>query len=492
MVDKASTKMKAGKAAGPSGIVIEMIKAAGEKMVDSLVTLFNTIIKDGVVPKDWNMSYIVNLFKGKGDALLRGNYRGFKLQEQIMKVLEHILNVIIRDQVSIDEMQFGFMPKCGTIDAIFILRQLQEKFLSKKKNVYFAFVDLEKAFDRVPRAVLWWAMRKLGVEEWLIRVVMSMYDNAQSKVRVSNTYSNPINVSVGVHQGSVLSPLLFIIVMEALSREFRVGCPWELLYADDLVMISESLEDLKEKLRTWKQGLESKGLKVNVGKTKAMISRHDAPKSEIKSIKYPCGVCSKGTGSNSIFCTRCKKWVHHKCSGIKGRLKPDENYVCGTCANPPPVDDTPKVIEVDGDEFDIVPQFCYLGDMCGERGGCTDAVTARIRAAWKAFHHHLPILTNRGISYARRGNVFSSCVRGVLFHGSETWPMSKEDLLRLQRSDHAMIRWTCGVRLDQQHSTQSLRDKLKIDHIDDVLRWNRLRLFGHRQRQDDIEKNENY
>ena len=62
-----------------------------------------------------------------------------------MKVLEHILNVIIRDQVSIDEMQFGFMPKCGTIDAIFILRQLQEKFLNKKKNVYFAFVDLEKS-----------------------------------------------------------------------------------------------------------------------------------------------------------------------------------------------------------------------------------------------------------------------------------------------------------------------------------------------------------
>ena len=75
---------------------------------------------------------------------------------------------------------------------------------------------------------------------------------------------------------------MFIIVMEVLSREFRVGCPWELLYAHDLVMISESLKDLKEKLRTWKQGLESKGLKVNVGKTKSMISRHDTPKSEIK------------------------------------------------------------------------------------------------------------------------------------------------------------------------------------------------------------------
>ena len=55
-----------------------------------------------------------------------------------------------------------------------------------------------------------------------------MYDNAHSKVRITNSYSNPINVSEGAHQGSVLSPILFIFVMEALSRQFRTGCPWEL------------------------------------------------------------------------------------------------------------------------------------------------------------------------------------------------------------------------------------------------------------------------
>ena len=81
-----------------------------------------------------------------------------------MKVMEHILNAIIHENISIDEMQFGFMPGRSTTDAIFILRQLQEKYLGKKKNLYFAFVDLEKAFDRVPRSVLWWAMRKVGVE----------------------------------------------------------------------------------------------------------------------------------------------------------------------------------------------------------------------------------------------------------------------------------------------------------------------------------------
>ena len=91
---------------------------------------------------------------------------------------------------------------------IFILRQLQEKFLGKKKNMYFAFVDLKKAFDRVPRKVLWWAMCKLGIDECIIRTVQAMYCNAQSKVRAGSCYSGYINVSVGVHQGSVLSSIV--------------------------------------------------------------------------------------------------------------------------------------------------------------------------------------------------------------------------------------------------------------------------------------------
>ncbi|MCP4491815.1 MAG: hypothetical protein GY820_31590, partial [Gammaproteobacteria bacterium] len=70
---------------------------------------------------------------------------------------------------------------------------------------YFAFVDLEKAFDRVPRDVVWLAMRKLGVEEWLLKVVQSMYQNVRSRVRVNGECSEEFEVKVGVHQGSVLS-----------------------------------------------------------------------------------------------------------------------------------------------------------------------------------------------------------------------------------------------------------------------------------------------
>ena len=104
-------------------------------------------------------------------------------------------------------------------------------------------------------------MRKLGLEEWIVRFVQAMYTNTKSKVRVNNCYSEEFGVKVGVHQGSVLSPLLFIIVLEALSREFRTGTPWELLYADDLVVIAETEEELRSKLSKWKKGMEE--LKLN-------------------------------------------------------------------------------------------------------------------------------------------------------------------------------------------------------------------------------------
>ena len=174
------------------------------------------IIRDGKVLSDWEQSFIVCLYKGKGDALERGNYCGLKLTEQVMKILERIVDGLIRQLVSIDDSQFDFIPGRGTTDAIFVVRQLQEKYLAANKRLYMAFIDLEKAFDQVPRKVISWAPRKLGVE-WIVRLVQGMYANARSLVRVGEGYSEEFEVKVGAHQGSVLSPLLFIIVLEALS-----------------------------------------------------------------------------------------------------------------------------------------------------------------------------------------------------------------------------------------------------------------------------------
>ena len=178
------------------------------------------------------------------------------------------MDSLIRQLVSIDNSQFGVVPGRGKTDAIFVVNQLQEKYLAANKRLYMAFVDLEKAFDRVPRKVIWWALRKLSVEEWIVRLVQGMYANALSRVRVCEGYSEDFEVKVCVHQGSVLGPLLFIIVLEALSCEFRSGVAWEDLYADDLVIIAEWLEECVWRLLTWKEAMEEKGLRINAEKSK--------------------------------------------------------------------------------------------------------------------------------------------------------------------------------------------------------------------------------
>ncbi|RUS86150.1 hypothetical protein EGW08_006098 [Elysia chlorotica] len=252
-----------------------------------------------------------------------------------------------------------------------------------------AFVDLEKAFDRVPRKVIWWALRKLGVEEWTVRLVQGMYANARSQVRVDDGYSEEFEVKVGVHQGSVLSPLLFIVVLEALSREFRSGVPWEDLYADDLVIIGSHLRNV--------------------------------PQSEV---------------------------------------------------------------HVGSDKLDVVASFCYLGDMLSAAGGCDLATTTRVKTAWKKFKELLPVLLSRHLSYKTRGHVYSTCVRSAMLHASETWPLTKPNLQRLQRNDRAMIRQICNVKPEDVATTRSneLLTLLGLEDLNLILKERRLRWYGHVER----------
>jgi len=138
------------------------------------------------------------------------------------------------------------------------------------------------------------------VDEWIVSVIKAMYENATTKMRLNGRESNASSVRVGVHQGSVLSPLLFNVALENLSREFREGMPMELFYANDLVLMADSEELLKEKLRKWKTGMEAKGLRVNAGNTKVMQCRVSRFQSE-DSGEHPCGVRRKGVSKNSIL-----------------------------------------------------------------------------------------------------------------------------------------------------------------------------------------------
>ena len=139
----------------------------------------------------------------------------------------------------------------------------------------------------------------------------------------------------------------------------------ELLYADDLVLIAETKELLLEKVRKWKEGMEEKGLRVNVGKTKIMWCRVSEGQAK-DSGEHPCGVCRNGVGDNSI------------CFAQSVLLK--------------------EVVIEPNVKLECVPTFCYLGDTLGAGGGVEEATRARVRCAWAKFKELSPILTALGAS----------------------------------------------------------------------------------------------
>ena len=190
-----------------------------------------------------------------------------------------------------------------------------------------------------------------------------------------------------------------------MSREFRCGVPWEDLYADDLVIIAELLEECVRRLLTWKEAVEEKGLRVNAGKTKIMICGTGLDLLQ-SSGEFPCAFCSTGVGSNSIFCKCCKHWVHKKCSGLK-RLTEDPDYRCtqfnGTACS---LDGRPqREVQVEHDKLEVVASFCYLADMLSAAGGCELSTTARVKTAWKKLKELKPVLSSCHISFKTRGRV---------------------------------------------------------------------------------------
>ncbi|KAK3566835.1 hypothetical protein QTP86_004560 [Hemibagrus guttatus] len=145
-----------------------------------------------------------------------------------------------------------------------------EKYRDGQRELHCVFVDLEKAYDRVPREELWYCMRKSGVAEKYVRVVQDMYERSRTVVRCAVGQTEEFNVEVGLHQGSALSPFLFAIVMDQLSEEVRQESPWTMMFADDIVICSESREQVEENLERWRFALERRGMKVSRSKTEYM------------------------------------------------------------------------------------------------------------------------------------------------------------------------------------------------------------------------------
>ena len=214
------------------------------------------------------------------------------------------------------------------------------------------------------------------------------------------------------------------------------------------------------KYRMWKSALESKGLRVNVGKTKGM---GDLPSVTRIADVDPCGVCGTRVGRNSIMCNNCRKWVHGRCTGIRGSLSPYESsFQCSTCQTPAASDPAPRN---SFDELESVSQFCYLGHTLHATGDCEIARNERIKKACFAFHNHGGVLLGkRGLSMT----------------------LKLEHKRRLLSTERRMARMMCGVTLLDRIPSDLILSRLGIQKtVIDCVEKSKLRWFGHVVRRED-------
>ncbi|KAK3528594.1 hypothetical protein QTP70_005005 [Hemibagrus guttatus] len=338
-----------------------------------------------------------------------------------MKVWERVVEARLRKVVEICEQQYGFMPRKSTTDAIFALRILMEKYRDGQKELHCVFVDLEKAYDRVPREELWYCMRKSGVAEKYVRVVQDMYERSRTVVRCAVGQTEEFNVEVGLHQGSALSPFLFAIVMDQLSEEVRQESPWTMMFADDIVICSESREQVEENLERWRFALERRGMKVSHSKT-----------------EYMCVNEREGSGT----------------------------------------------VRLQGEEVKKVQEFKYLGSTVQSNGECGKEVKKRVQAGWNGWRKVSGVLCDQKISARIKGKVYRTVVRPAMLYGLETVSLRKRQESELEVAELKMLRFSLGVtRLDRIRN-EYIRGTAHVGRLGDKVREARLRWFGHVQRRD--------
>ena len=173
---------------------------------------------------------LIPIYKNKGDAQCCGNYKGIKLMSHTMKIWERVIEARLRDIVEISKQQYGFIAGKGTTDAMFALRMLMEKYREGQRELHCVFVDLEKAYDRVPREELCYCMRKSGIVEKYVQLVQDMYEGSETVVRCAVGTTESFKIKVGLHQGSTLSPFLFAVIMDRLTDEVRREPLWTMLF----------------------------------------------------------------------------------------------------------------------------------------------------------------------------------------------------------------------------------------------------------------------
>jgi Reverse transcriptase (RNA-dependent DNA polymerase) len=183
-----------------------------------------------------------------------GEYDVYKManMSHIMEFWERVIEHRLRKLTTVSKNQFGFMPGRSTMEAIFLIRQLMERHREQKNDIHMIFIDLEKAYDKIPRNIMWWALKRKLVPTKYVTLIKDMYTNAVTYVRACDSESDTFPIKIGLHQGSALSPYIFTLVMDEITKGIQEDIPWCMLFADDVVLIDESRIRVNQKLELWR------------------------------------------------------------------------------------------------------------------------------------------------------------------------------------------------------------------------------------------------
>ena len=270
-----------------------------------------------------------------------------------------------------------------TSDGLFTLRQFEEKKLEMQGIMCIGFVDLEKAFDTVSREMVMTPLRWLGVPEAEVRMVEATYELTNGRVIIGAGMSEQFSVNIGQRQGSTLSPLLFIVMMELISRKVSMkDISRKLLYADDLAIVAEDKEELNESQDEWKETFKQHGLRVILEKTEVLSIGAHREELNIK---------------------------------LEGRTIRQNN------------------------------SFIYLGGAVSSDGRSETEVRRKVQAGANAWRQVAGVMSDRHISKKLKGKVLGACVTPAMLYGLETLPVSETHQHGLQVCD-SWVRRMAGVK----------------------------------------------
>jgi hypothetical protein len=285
-------KLKNNKAPGIDGICNELLKYSVDIIGPEIVKIFNLIFETGKFPSLWCTAILFPLHKN-GCVNNLNNYRGIALLCSLGKVFTGILNQRLNiwalENNILHEQQAGFRHARSTVDHIFTAYGAAEKYLCKKgRRFYFAYIDLSKAFDCVPHAALFNSLINSGIHGNILKILQSMYSQLTSCVQSNTGLTDMFKCTTGTRQGCMLSPFLFIVYLNQYITNCDDNCKGIyvdenfpnlniLLYADDMVHLSDTIGQTQNQLNILSQFCSNFGMKVNLNKSKIMVFRNGGP-----------------------------------------------------------------------------------------------------------------------------------------------------------------------------------------------------------------------